>query len=46
MATTKLIASTGWGAENDIRKSKSAGFLAHLTKPVDPDAIDEILANL
>ena len=46
MAATKLIALTGWGTENDIRKSKMAGFLAHLTKPVDPDAVEAILAKL
>ena len=46
MVNSKLIALTGWGAENDIRQSKSEGFLAHLTKPVDPDAIDAILFTL
>ena len=46
MVNTKLIALTGWGAENDVRQSKSEGFLAHLTKPVDPDAIDAILLTL
>ena len=45
MAATKLIALTGWGTENDIEKSKKAGFLAHLTKPVDPDAIEAILSQ-
>jgi signal transduction histidine kinase/CheY-like chemotaxis protein len=43
-ASTKLIALTGWGTEDDIRKSKMAGFHAHLTKPVDPDAVEGILA--
>ena len=45
-ASTKLIALTGWGTENDIRKSKEAGFHAHLTKPIDPNAVDTILATL
>jgi len=45
-AATRLIALTGWGTEDDIRKSKVAGFYAHLTKPVDPDAVEAILATV
>jgi CheY-like chemotaxis protein len=29
------IALSGYGMEEDIRKSREAGFVAHLTKPVD-----------
>lgn len=35
-ASAKLIAVTGYGREEDRRKSKEAGFDLHLTKPVDP----------
>ena len=45
-AKTKLIALTGWGTERDIQKSKMAGFHAHLTKPVDADAVEAILSKL
>lgn len=45
-ASTKLIALTGWGTEEDIRRSEMAGFHAHLTKPVDPEAIEAIVLNL
>ena len=45
-ASAKLIALTGWGTEDDIRKSKMAGFHAHLTKPVDPEAVEAVLATL
>ena len=45
-ASAKLIALTGWGSENDILKSKMAGFHAHLTKPIDPEAVDALLARL
>ena len=45
-AGAKLIALTGWGTENDVQKSKAAGFVAHLTKPVDPDAVEAILQEL
>ena len=45
-AATRLIALTGWGTQDDINKSKMAGFHTHLTKPVDPDAVEAILATL
>ena len=40
------VALSGYGMEEDIRRSKSAGFAYHLTKPVDPAKIDQLLANL
>ncbi|MEO7253007.1 MAG: response regulator [Casimicrobium sp.] len=45
-AGTRLIALTGWGTEDDIQKSKMAGFHAHLTKPVDPYALEALLATI
>ena len=45
-ASAKLIALTGWGTEDDIQRSRMAGFNAHLTKPVDPEAVDAMLATL
>jgi CheY-like chemotaxis protein len=41
-----LIALTGWGQENDRRKSQEAGFGHHLTKPVDLAALQELLRNV
>jgi len=40
------IALSGYGMEEDIHRSKSAGFDYHLTKPVDPAKIDQLLAKL
>jgi CheY-like chemotaxis protein len=40
-----LVALTGWGQEEDRRKSKEAGFNAHLIKPVDLPALFKILAD-
>ena len=39
----KLIALTGWGAEDDVRRARDAGFDAHLTKPVDPATLNEMI---
>jgi CheY-like chemotaxis protein len=38
-----LIAVTGWGQDEDRKKSRNAGFDHHLTKPVDPEAISRII---
>jgi CheY-like chemotaxis protein len=43
-AGTYLIALTGYGQEEDRRRSRDAGFDLHLTKPVDPRALQQILA--
>ena len=45
-ASAKLIALTGWGTKQGIQKSTMTGFHAHLTKPVDPDAVEALLAKL
>ena len=39
-----LVAVTGWGQPNDKEKSKAAGFNHHLTKPVDLDHVEQLLA--
>jgi CheY-like chemotaxis protein/anti-sigma regulatory factor (Ser/Thr protein kinase) len=38
-----LIALTGWGQAEDKDKARAAGFDRHLTKPVDPDRVHELL---
>ena len=43
-ASAKLIAVTGYGRDEDRRKSKEAGFDQHLTKPVNPDQLKRLLA--
>ena len=39
-----LIALTGWGQEEDKRKALDAGFDHHLIKPIDPDALEALMA--
>jgi signal transduction histidine kinase len=41
-----LVALTGWGNDDNKRKSREAGFDFHLTKPVDITAIEGILARV
>jgi CheY-like chemotaxis protein len=41
-----LIAVTGWGQEDDRRRSHEAGFDRHLVKPLDPQALMKMLADL
>ncbi len=41
---TILIALTGWGHEDDKRRALDAGFDYHLTKPVNPDEVEALIA--
>jgi CheY-like chemotaxis protein len=41
-----LIAVTGWGQEEDRRRSHEAGFDHHMVKPVDPQTLMKLLADL
>ena len=41
-----LVAVTGWGQEQDRRRAADAGFDHHLTKPVDPHAVEALIARL
>jgi CheY-like chemotaxis protein len=34
--TIRLIAQTGWGLPDHVRRSREAGFDHHVVKPVDP----------
>jgi CheY-like chemotaxis protein len=43
---TFLIALTGWGQEEDRRRTEEAGFDHHMVKPVDPAVLMRILASL
>jgi CheY-like chemotaxis protein len=41
-----LIALSGWGQGEDRRKSHEAGFDHHFVKPVDVEALIELIRNL
>jgi CheY-like chemotaxis protein len=40
-----LIAVTGWGQEEDRRRSREAGFNHHMVKPVDPQELMKLLTS-
>jgi PAS domain S-box-containing protein len=40
-----LVALTGWGQDQDKQAALAAGFDEHLTKPVDPDHVERVLAT-
>jgi signal transduction histidine kinase/ActR/RegA family two-component response regulator len=42
-ADMKLIALTGWGQKDDVRRSMEAGFDHHMTKPAEPTRLYELL---
>ena len=42
----KGIALSGYGMEADLRKSTEAGFVRHLTKPIDFRALDEAIEEV
>ena len=43
---TVLTALTGWGTEEDRRRSHEAGFDHHLVKPFDSDSLEKLLASV
>jgi CheY-like chemotaxis protein len=40
-----VVAVTGWGQPQDKQRALEAGFDAHLTKPVDPNAFTRLLVT-
>jgi CheY-like chemotaxis protein len=42
----EIFALTGWGQEEDRRRTREAGFDGHLIKPVDPEKLHRLLSSL
>jgi CheY-like chemotaxis protein len=40
-----IVAVTGWGQEQDRRMARSAGFDAHVVKPLDLDVLTSLVAT-
>jgi signal transduction histidine kinase/DNA-binding response OmpR family regulator len=43
---TALVALTGWGQEEDRRRSREAGFDHHMTKPADLNALQVLIGSI
>ncbi|HUD96677.1 MAG TPA: ATP-binding protein, partial [Woeseiaceae bacterium] len=43
---SRLVALTGWGQEEDRRRTAEAGFDRHLVKPIQPEVLESLLADL
>lgn len=44
-AKARLVALTGYGRDEDRQRAEAAGFDLHLTKPADPQKLEEVLAR-
>ena len=43
---TVIIAKTGWGQEDDCKRTQDAGFDYHMVKPLDTTTLIELLAEV
>jgi CheY-like chemotaxis protein len=41
-----MVALTGWGREDDLRRTREAGFDQHLVKPVAADKLRAIIQGV
>jgi CheY-like chemotaxis protein len=44
IAGRMLVALTGYGEQQDRQRTRQVGFHHHLVKPIDPDALQKLLA--
>jgi two-component system, chemotaxis family, CheB/CheR fusion protein len=44
--SVRMVALSGFGHDEERRKTKQVGFDHHLVKPVEPSALEELLARL
>src|SRR4051812_43984490 len=44
-ATAFLIALSGYGDDSDVQRAREAGFDLHLTKPVEPNQLHQLLLD-
>lgn len=44
-AQATIVALTGWGQSEDKQRAVDAGFNLHLTKPVDPQQLEDLIGS-
>ncbi|HUQ29426.1 MAG TPA: ATP-binding protein [Usitatibacter sp.] len=45
-AAAFMVALTGWGQEEDKARARAAGFDHHIVKPVEPSALEALIAGI
>jgi CheY-like chemotaxis protein len=45
LAGARFVAVTGLGPESDRRRTREAGFAAHLIKPLSPEDLRKVLEH-
>jgi CheY-like chemotaxis protein len=45
VANVKLVAYSGYAQPEDVRRSREAGFDAHVAKPIDASALASLIAE-
>jgi CheY-like chemotaxis protein len=45
LARTRLVALSGYGQDADVQAALQAGFDEHLTKPPDPEHLEQVLTG-
>jgi CheY-like chemotaxis protein len=45
LANCLIVATTGWGQDDDIQRSREAGFDHHLVKPVEARVLEDLLGR-
>ena len=46
LSTVRLVAVTGYGQESDRRRTRDAGFEHHMVKPVDLEALEDLVTSM
>jgi CheY-like chemotaxis protein len=46
LSNAVIVAQTGWGQAEHLRRSKEAGFAHHLVKPIDIELLKNLLAQI
>jgi CheY-like chemotaxis protein len=41
----RIVALSGWAQDEDRTRSRDAGFDAHVAKPLDPEQLEQLLAD-
>jgi two-component system CheB/CheR fusion protein len=42
----RVVALSGYGGDEDRKRSRAAGFDAHLVKPVEPGSLQSLLSSV